>query len=141
MPEASADFRTWTVRLRRGIHFADDPAFQGQPRELIAADVVFSFKRHYDPAIKSPACELASKDDGLRRPRGGVARTALARKRTPFDYRHARFPGCARIDRRTLQFRARPRPRPRFASRTWPAPVGCGAVAREVVQGMYGEQT
>src|SRR5436190_11649322 len=27
MPEVSDDFTTWTVRLRRGVRFADDPAF------------------------------------------------------------------------------------------------------------------
>jgi ABC-type oligopeptide transport system substrate-binding subunit len=32
MPQHSADFRTWTVRIRPGIHFADDPAFKGQKR-------------------------------------------------------------------------------------------------------------
>ena len=54
MPEFSADFRVWTVRLRKGTLFADDPAFRGQPRELVAADVVYSFKRAFDPATKSP---------------------------------------------------------------------------------------
>ena len=37
MPEVSADFRTWTVRVRPGIFFADDPAFKGKRRELVAA--------------------------------------------------------------------------------------------------------
>ena len=40
MPEVSPDFRTFTVRLRRGTFFADDPAFGGQRREVTAADVV-----------------------------------------------------------------------------------------------------
>jgi len=38
LPESSADFRIWTVRLRPGILFAPNPAFGGQPRELVAAD-------------------------------------------------------------------------------------------------------
>src|SRR5438132_9318111 len=29
MPQPSADFRTWTVKVRPGIYFADDPAFKG----------------------------------------------------------------------------------------------------------------
>src|SRR5688500_17793778 len=29
MPEASSDFKTWTVKLQPGIYFADDPAFKG----------------------------------------------------------------------------------------------------------------
>ena len=30
MPEVSDDFRVWTVKLRPGIYFQDDPAFKGQ---------------------------------------------------------------------------------------------------------------
>ena len=36
-PEVSADGKTWTIRLKPGIHFTDDPAFRGKPRELVAA--------------------------------------------------------------------------------------------------------
>ena len=35
LPEASADFRRFTIRLRPGIFFADHPAFGGRPRELV----------------------------------------------------------------------------------------------------------
>ena len=34
MPEISADGRTWKIRIKPGIHFADDPAFKGKKREL-----------------------------------------------------------------------------------------------------------
>ena len=27
MPEVGDDFRSWTIRIRPGIYFADDPAF------------------------------------------------------------------------------------------------------------------
>ena len=40
LPESSADFKTWTVRIKPGTHFADDPAFEGKRRELVAADYV-----------------------------------------------------------------------------------------------------
>src|SRR5688500_17980189 len=30
MSEVSADFRTFTIRMRKGIYFADDPAFGGK---------------------------------------------------------------------------------------------------------------
>src|SRR5690348_1694522 len=53
MPEVSDDFRTWTIRIRPGIFFADDPAFDGKPRELVAADYVYAWKRFFDPALKS----------------------------------------------------------------------------------------
>ena len=54
MPEVSADHRTFTFRIRPGIYFQDDPAFNGKPRELVAADYVYSWKRIYDPRWKSP---------------------------------------------------------------------------------------
>src|SRR3954468_5074753 len=54
MPQVSADFRTFTIRLKRGIYFADDPVFGGKKRELTAQDVVFTFKRAFDPRVKSP---------------------------------------------------------------------------------------
>ncbi len=54
MPEASADFRVWTVKVKPGIYFADDPAFKGKPRELVAEDYVYAIKRMVDPANKSP---------------------------------------------------------------------------------------
>src|SRR5436853_6047072 len=49
MPEVSADGKVWTIRIRRGIHFADDPVFKGKKRELTAYDFVYSLKRHWDP--------------------------------------------------------------------------------------------
>jgi len=53
LPEVSADGLTYTIRLRPGQRFADDPAFQGgQGRELIAGDVVYSLLRQFDPANK-----------------------------------------------------------------------------------------
>src|SRR4030095_15879153 len=52
-PQANSDFRPFTFRLRPGILFADDPVFQGKPRELVAADYVDSWKRIADPRWKS----------------------------------------------------------------------------------------
>ncbi|MDO8178621.1 MAG: ABC transporter substrate-binding protein [Undibacterium sp.] len=54
MPEVSADGKTYLLHLQPGIFFTPDAAFKGQARELIAEDYVYSIKRLYDPAIKSP---------------------------------------------------------------------------------------
>ena len=54
MPEISADGTIYTLRFRKGIYFADDPAFGGKKRELIAADLAYTMKRLYDPKVKSP---------------------------------------------------------------------------------------
>ncbi|MEO8346989.1 MAG: ABC transporter substrate-binding protein [Betaproteobacteria bacterium] len=49
LPQVDAGGTVWTIRLKRGILFVDDPAFQGKPRELTADDYVFSYKRWLDP--------------------------------------------------------------------------------------------
>ncbi len=48
----SADARTWTVTLRKGVTFHDG-------RSLTAKDVVFSLKRHLDPATGSKVATIA----------------------------------------------------------------------------------
>src|SRR6478609_6107374 len=48
-PEISADGRTWTIHIKPGTRFTDDPAFKGKPRELTAPDYVFAWKRLLDP--------------------------------------------------------------------------------------------
>src|SRR4051812_18831044 len=45
MPEVSEDGTVYTMRVRPGIHFADDEAFKGRRRELVAQDYVYSLKR------------------------------------------------------------------------------------------------
>jgi oligopeptide transport system substrate-binding protein len=54
LPEVSADGKTYTIRLKRGILFAPDPAFKGRRRELTMADYVYSWKRLFDPKLASP---------------------------------------------------------------------------------------
>ena len=43
------------VKVKPGIYFANDPAFKGQKRELVAEDYVYALKRIVDPANKSPS--------------------------------------------------------------------------------------
>lgn len=54
LPEVSADGKTYTIRLKRGVMFTPDPAFKGRPRELTVADYVYSWKRLFDPRLASP---------------------------------------------------------------------------------------
>ncbi len=56
MPEVSKDKLTYTIRLKKGIRFQDDPCFKasgGKGRELKAQDLVYGWKRHADPATES----------------------------------------------------------------------------------------
>ncbi|MFM7706193.1 MAG: ABC transporter substrate-binding protein [Rubrivivax sp.] len=127
MPEVSADFREWTIRLRPNQFFSDHPAFGGKPRELVAADFVYSLKRFADPATKSPG--WSTLDQG-----GIVGLAALRReavdKRRPFDYDRP-IEGLQAIDRYTLRVRLEAG-RPRFVEQL--AGNASGAVAREVIQ-------
>jgi len=127
MPEVSADFTVWTVRLQRGIRFADDPAFNGKPRELVAADYVYSFKRIYDPVFKSPAYTTLAEEGivGL-----DDIRARALRDKKPFDYDSV-AEGLRALDRYTLQFKLA-KPRPRFT--TTLSSITYAAVAREVVE-------
>jgi len=53
LPEVSADGRVYTIRIKPGIYFADDPAFHGKKRELVAEDYVYSMKRLLDARVRA----------------------------------------------------------------------------------------
>jgi ABC-type transport system substrate-binding protein len=49
LPEISADGLVYRIRLKKGVHFINDPAFEGGVgREVVADDFVYSLKRHFD---------------------------------------------------------------------------------------------
>lgn len=129
MPEVSADARVFTVRLRPGIYFQDDPLFKGQRREMVAADCVYQFKRCFDPRWKSPhyPALVKSKPLGL----DDLRKRALASGK--FDY-DTDVPGARVIDRYTFQV-ALAEPNPRFILNFQFANY-FGAVAREVVESL-----
>ena len=129
----SADFRTWTVKVRRGVFFADDPAFKGKKRELTAADFVYSIKRFVDPANKSPASSNVL-DAGLVGL--GALRERALKDKAPFDY-DTEIEGLRALDRHTIQYKL-DKPRPRFVESLLTSHDLLGAVAREVVDA-YGE--
>ena len=132
LPEVEDDFRRWTVRVKRGVFFHDDPAFEGRPRELVAEDFVYAFKRFADPATKSPNWSGVNQFGlvGL-----AAAREAAIDGKRPFDY-DALVPGLRAIDRYTLRFEL-VQSRPRFLELIAGSDL-FGAVAREVVE-HYGE--
>ena len=132
MPEVHDDFRRFVFRLKPGVFFADDPAFGGRKRELVAEDYVYTLKRVYDPALKSPGQSILEDEGivGLRE----LRERALKEKR--FDY-DAPVEGLKALDRYTLQVTLR-EPRPRHLY-NWAARDVYGAVAREVVE-KYGDK-
>ncbi|MBC7672214.1 MAG: bicyclomycin resistance protein, partial [Polaromonas sp.] len=127
MPQVSADFRTYTVKLRRGVHFSDDPAFGGKKRELTANDVAYTYKRFYDPVTKSQQLSSMLEE--------GIAGLEEMNKRAietgKFEY-DAPVEGIQVLDRYTVQFKLQ-RPRPRFIYTLADSGIQ-GIVAREVVE-------
>jgi ABC-type transport system substrate-binding protein len=133
MPEVSADFKVWTVKIKPGIQFADDPAFKGKRRELVAEDYVYALKRMVDPANKSPvvASILETKYIGL-----AAVRDTAVKGNLPFNY-DTPVEGLKAIDRHTIRF-ALEEPRPRLLESMAGSDL-VGAVAREVVE-YYGDK-
>ena len=56
VPKVSKDQLTYTIRLKPGVFFQDDPCFissQGKGRELVAEDFIYGWKRLADSALQS----------------------------------------------------------------------------------------
>ena len=110
-PRSADDFRTWTIRIRPGIFFADDPAFKGKPRELVGAGLRLL------AGSASPTRPTRARPGPSLRGRGRTsawtrcASEALKTKQ-PFDY-DREIEGLRALDRYTLQFKLE-EPRPRF---------------------------
>jgi ABC-type transport system substrate-binding protein len=123
-PQIADGGRTFTVKVRPGIYFADDPAFKGKKRELVAQDYVYSIKRIFDPKVNSYWLyifdhRLVGLDEALER----------ARKDGRLDY-DAKIEGLQALDRYTLRIRFK---EPYYAFQYWLSYDGLAAVAREVV--------
>jgi ABC-type transport system substrate-binding protein len=133
LPEISADFKTFTFRIKPGIYFADDPAFKGQRRELVAQDYVYSIKRHFDPRWKSGNLYLL---ENMRIIGLSELRKSLIDAKQPFDY-DREVEGLKTLDRYTFQIRTEI-PNPRLPLQFTDASF-LGAMAREVVE-FYGDK-
>jgi peptide/nickel transport system substrate-binding protein len=125
MPEISADGKTYTIRLKKGVYFADDPVFEGKKRELVAADYEYAMKRLIDPKVSSPNLWLIE-----GRIAGVEEVAALAKKSGKFDY-DAKVPGIEVVDRYTLRIRLA---KPDYNFLYILAMANLGAQAREVVE-------
>ena len=124
LPEVSPDLKTYTIRIRKGLRFTDDPAFGGKPREVTAQDFVYSWKRLLDPKVRSYYVHIFE-----NRLAGADEAIAKARASGAFDY-DAPLAGLMAVDRYTIRVTFT---EPYFAFRHWLTAVTLGAVAREVV--------
>ncbi len=131
LPEVTDGGRTYTFRIRPGIHFTPDPAFKGAHRELTAQDYAYTIKRLADPTNRSTAAHFVEgKIAGLD------ALAAKAKASGKFDY-DAAVEGLETLDQYTLRVRLT---RPDFNFLHIAAYGALGAMAREVVE-TYGQQT
>lgn len=130
LPVVAADGRTWTFQLKPQTWFTDDPAFGGKPRELVAADYVFSIKRYLDPNLRGGGDPLVS--DLIVGMRAVV--DAARKPGAKFNY-DAPVEGLKALDRYTLQIRT---VAPNYPSVT-DIMVSYRAVAREVVDAARGD--
>jgi ABC-type transport system substrate-binding protein len=126
MPEISADGKTYTLRVKPGIYFNDDPAFNGRKRELTAEDYVYTMKRLLDPKLAAP---LLAEVEGYIV--GSVEALAKARKDNKLDY-DLPIEGLKALDRYTWQVKLT-QPFYNFIYNFSDCRASC-AVAREVVE-------
>jgi oligopeptide transport system substrate-binding protein len=125
MPGITDEGRTYTLKIKPGIFYSDDPVFKGRKRELVAADYEFAMKRLIDPKIASPNLWLIE-----GRVLGVEAAAARARKDNRFDY-DAPIPGIEVVDRYTLRIRLE---KTDYNFLYILAMANLGAQAREVVE-------
>jgi oligopeptide transport system substrate-binding protein len=129
MPDISADGRVWKIRVRPGTYFADDSAFNGKKRELVAEDYVYAMKRLLDPKVRAPMLWfLDGKIDG------SDAVMARAKETGRLDY-DVPISGLKALDRYTLQITLK---EPDYILQAYLTQMPMAAVAREVIEA-YGD--
>jgi ABC-type transport system substrate-binding protein len=126
LPAISNDGRTWTIRLKKGIRFTDDPAFKGKPRELVAEDYVYSLKRRIDPNLRGGGDAALTDLFVGARPVIDAARKPGAK----LDY-DAPIEGIRALDRYTLQLKLT---QVDYTLLEQLAVLGMFAVAREAIE-------
>ena len=99
LPEIADGGKLWTIRIRPGIYFADDPVFKGQKRELTAYDYVYSWKRVMDPRMRSNSMQMF---DG--RFEGMDELVNATKEGGKFDYDKA-IAGLQAVDRYTIRMK------------------------------------
>ena len=130
LPEVSADGLTWTIQLKKGIQFTDDPAFGGKKRELTADDYIYAWKRLLDPRVRSPYLYFV--DEKFV---GADRVMEQAKKSGKLDY-DAKIEGMQAVDRYTIRLKL---VEPDYGLMHNMTQTPMAAVAREVVD-KYGAE-
>ena len=126
MPTITDGGKTWTIKLQKGIHFADDPVFKGKKRELTAQDYVYSIARSLDPNLRAGGDAALTDLIVGARPVVDAARKPGAK----FDY-DAPIEGLRAVDRYTLRIKLS---NPDYTVLERLAGLPAMAVAREAIE-------
>jgi oligopeptide transport system substrate-binding protein len=130
LPEITDNGLTWTIRIKKGIFFSADPAFNGRKRELIADDYIYAWKRLLDPKVRSPYLYFV--EDKFV---GADAVVDQAKKSGKLDY-DAKIEGMQAIDRYTIRLKFK---EPDYVLVHNMTQTPMAAVAREVIE-KYGAE-
>ena len=101
VPEGEEGGTRFTFHLKPGIFFADDPAFNGKRRELVAKDMEYAVKRFRDPVNRSPYSWLF--EDKIV---GFDEFVDAAKKNDKYDYDKP-IEGIQVLDKYTISFKLR----------------------------------
>lgn len=140
VPEVSQDNLTYTIRLKPGVRYVDDPCFpKGKGRVVTAHDVVFCFKRLMDSHTKSTGTWIFDGKivglDAFREASAGRPKDP-ARDRYTEAEGYPEVDGVKALDDLTVQFRLT-EPYPQFI---WTLAMGYTSVyPREAVR-YYGKE-
>lgn len=126
LPEIRDQGKTFIVKIKPGIYFTDDPAFNGKRRELTAKDYLYSIQRLVDPGNRGAPWDFMFKGKVI----GLDAKIDAAKKTGKFNYDQP-IAGLAALDRYTLQIKL---VRADFNMPYILAAPATAAVAREVIE-------
>ena len=132
VPEGEEGGTRFTFRIKPGILFADDAAFGGKKRELVAQDMEYAIKRFRDPVVRSPYSWLfEDKILGLDEYVESIKKSGAK-----FDY-DKKIEGITVLDKYTISFKLR---EPDYNFIYFFAMPNVAPVAREVIE-KYREDT
>jgi oligopeptide transport system substrate-binding protein len=132
VPEGEEGGTRFTFRIKPGIYFAADAAFNGKKRELVAADMEYAIKRFRDPANRSPYSwlfedKIIGLDEYVEK---------IKKDNKPFDY-DRKIEGITVTGKYTISFKLR---EPDYNFIYFFAMPNVVPVAREVIE-KYAEDT
>ncbi|MCX6112416.1 MAG: ABC transporter substrate-binding protein, partial [Proteobacteria bacterium] len=104
LPEVSKDGLTYTIKLKHGVFFADDPCFKdnkGKGRELVAQDFIYSIKRGLASTLTQSIFFYSILSDIVV---GADDYRKISQNKKSFNF-NKDIPGIIAVDKYTIQFK------------------------------------